>query len=68
MKALPVVCIFILTATLRAVEMPIVPVRDPQPLSANVGRVIEALNLLGAPLDSKVVADLTAARDGDQIQ
>lgn len=52
----------------QAAEVSIAPIDNAQPLAANVARVIETLNFLGAPLDSKTVAELTAASDGERIQ
>ena len=50
---------------------PVAVAVDAQPLAANVQRVIEALNHLGAPLPSPLVADLERAgqaRDAKKVQ
>lgn len=67
MKLLRAVSILMLAASLRGAELPTVPIDNAQPLAANVARLIQSLGLLGA-LDSKIVADLTAASDGEGIQ
>jgi hypothetical protein len=68
MKLLRAVSMLVLAASLCAADLPVVPVDNAQPLAANAARLIQGLSLLGAPLDSKSVADLTAASDGERIQ
>jgi hypothetical protein len=68
MKILCAALIALLAVSLRAAELAVVPVADPQPLAANVARVIEALSFLGAPVDSQLIAQLRAAGDSERIQ
>jgi hypothetical protein len=50
-------------------QAPIVPLDDAQPLAANVERVAQAFEFLGAPLDSDVLKNLRAAsNDSGRIQ
>src|SRR5688572_29467832 len=64
----PAVLMLVLAMSLRAAELPLVTLDNAQPLAANVARLVQTLSLLGAPLESNIVADLTAASDGEPIQ
>src|SRR5258706_8520604 len=61
---LPIVA---LTVTVRAGELPIVNDSDLQPFSAEVPRLIEAMDLLGAPFSPLQKADLEAARQAKSV-
>src|SRR5262245_25805999 len=58
------------TLAANSAKPPIIPVEG-QPLAANVGRLLEALKYLGAPLPEKTAQALQAAieaRDGKRVQ
>src|SRR5258706_4066463 len=61
---LPIVA---LTVTVRAGVLPIVNDSDLQPFSAEVPRLIEAMDLLGAPFSPLQKADLEAARQAKSV-
>ena len=61
----------ILFALTGRAETPIVPVNELQPLAANITRVLQALEFLGAPFGAQVSKDLqaaAAAKDSDRLQ
>src|SRR5258706_6304466 len=52
-------------------EAIVVPLTNAQPLAANAGRVLEALEFFGGPLEGNVARELRAAmeaKDGEKIQ
>src|SRR6267143_1036923 len=52
-------------------EVPPIPVADAQPLAANVSRLGQALEFLGAPLETQISRDLqtaASARDAVRLQ
>uniref|UniRef100_A0A7C2PAC0 EF-hand domain-containing protein n=1 Tax=Schlesneria paludicola TaxID=360056 RepID=A0A7C2PAC0_9PLAN len=60
MSLRPITCLLMLTTTAWGADIP-TPSVEGQPLGANVRRVIEALEFLGAPLPADVVAALQGA-------
>lgn len=61
-------CLFVLSTLLQAADLPIVAKVDHQPLSAQVNRVMEALDMLGDPLLGGDAAALRKATTSEQIQ
>src|SRR3954466_4370481 len=65
------VCLFPAAERLHSAELPIIPISNVQPLEANVTRVMQAMEVLGAPIPEAVARNLRAGaqhHDPDALQ